>query len=489
MLSKRIVSRTLFSFAVLAFTTTTTLAQFSFGPANSYSTGQYPSFVTTSDFDNDGKRDLVTSNSDANTVSVLLGNGNGTFQSAIHTSVGNRPVWLGVGDFNVDGKPDVAVTHYFGNDVGVLLGNGNGTFQTPVYYSTGNFAYSVAVGDVDNDTKLDLVVVNYTCFQCASSFSVLLGNGNGTFQNAVNSATGGSGSQSHELGDLNGDGKLDLVVSSADDNSVNVRLGNGDGSFQPVVNYSTGPNPVVVTLGDFNGDALRDFAVTTYFDNQVSVRLGNGNGTFQGALSSNCGANPGQVIANDFDSDGKADLAVANITSDATSFLLGNGNGTFQLPNTYSVGPSPFSLHAADFNGDGKPDLAVANRNSNNISVLLNTTAPQYSVGLLYDDSKAHKRGSTIPIKIQVLQNNANVSRGLIVVNAVGLSIASHNAPGLEVDDSGNANPDHNFRFDPNLDGYIFNLKTTELSSNTTYKLYFTIGDSPLLYSVTFQVK
>jgi hypothetical protein len=464
-----------------------TNAQFALGPQMSYATGAYPFFVATGDFNSDNRKDIVVANSDSNTVSLLIGNGDGTFQTALSYSVGNRPIWLAVSDFNGDAKSDVAVTHYFGNDVGVLLGNGDGTFQSPVYYSTGSFAYSAAASDLNNDNKVDLVVVNYTCFLCNSTYSILLGNGNGTFQAALNYVTGGQGSQSHELADLNGDGKADLAVSSADSNNVNVSLGNGDGTFQSPTNYATALNPVAVTLAKLNGDDLFDLAVTTYFDNQVSVRIGNGDGTFQSSQGNNSGANPGQAASGDFDGDLIVDLAVVSITGNTVGVLLGNGNGTFQTPINFAVGSSPFSNAAADFNQDGKLDLAVANRSSNSISVFLNATPPRYTINLLYDSAKAHKLGSTIPIKFQVLNGGINISNEALTVHAAGISVAANNAPGQEASDSGNANPDSDFRYVSNE--YIFNLSTAGLSATTTYKIYFTIGDNPEIYNVQFQIK
>ena len=347
-----------------------------FAPAVNYPTGDYPFYVKTGDFNGDGKADIVTANQANNAVGVMLGNGDGTFQPSIASAVGNHLVWIDTGDFNADNKTDLAVTSWFGNNVGVMLGNGDGTFQAPVYYTTGSHAMSVDAGDVNNDGKADLTVINYTCYQCASSLSILLGNGNGSFQNAVNYATGGYGSQSHELGDLNGDGKPDVIVSSADNNGSTVLKGNGDGTFQAPVNYPTGQNPVVVTLGDFNSDNILDSAVTNYFNNNVSVRFGNGDATFQAANNYGTGTNPGQVVTGDFDNNGKLDLAAVNVNGRNVSLLYNNGNGTFQSAANYAIGGSPFSLAAADFNGDGRLDLAAANRDDDNVSVLINGTTP-----------------------------------------------------------------------------------------------------------------
>jgi hypothetical protein len=394
-----------------------------FTQAVNYPTGAYPFFVKTGDFNGDGKQDLVTANADENSISVLLGNGNGTFQTAINTSVGNRLVWIDIGDFNSDNKTDLALTNYFGNNVAVLLGNGDGTFQSPVYYPTGSRAYSVDVGDVNNDNKADLTVLNYNCYQCLSSFSVLLGNGNGTFQNAVNYPVDGYGSQSHELGDLNNDGKLDVVTSNADSNSLSVLMGNGNGTFQSPTNYSTGQNPVVVTLGDFNADNILDTAVTNYFNNNVSVRFGNGDGTFQAAINYVVGTNPGQVITGDFDNNGSLDLASVNVNGNSISLLYNNGNGTFQPTANYLIGASPFSLAAADFNGDGRLDISAANRNDNNVSVLLNScdnTAPTTNAAPSLNANSAGWNNTDINISLSANDNTAGTGVSEITYSASG---------------------------------------------------------------------
>ena len=277
---------------------------------------------------------------------------------------------MAVGDFNGDGKPDLAVTNA-NSSISVLLGNGDGTFQAAVNYGVGSGSSSVAVGDFNGDGKLDLAVANGN-----SSISVLLGNGDGTFQAAVNYGVG-SGSSSVAVGDFNGDGKLDLAVANWNGSTISVLLGNGDGTFQAAVNYSVGSNPRTVAVGDFNGDGKPDLAVANTSSNTVSVLLGNGDGTFQAVVNYGVGSGPSSVAVGDFNGDGKPDLAVADgnlFTVSVLSVLLGNGDGTFQAAVNYGVGSGPISVAVGDFNGDGKPDLAVANQGSNNVTILLNIT-------------------------------------------------------------------------------------------------------------------
>ncbi len=175
------------------------------------------------------------------------------------------------------------------------------------------------------------------------------------------------------VGDYNRDGKLDLAVAKGGSNGVSILLGNGDGTFQTAVNYSVN-NPQSVAVGDFNGDGKLDLAVAKGGSNGVSILLGNGDGTFQTAVNYSVN-NPQSVAVGDFNGDGKLDLAVSNSASNTVSILLGNGDGTFQAAEDYSVGSNPLSVAVGDFNGDGKLDLAAANSASNTVSILLNTTS------------------------------------------------------------------------------------------------------------------
>ncbi len=278
---------------------------------------------------------------------------------------GADPSAAAVGDFNGDGKLDLAVANYSSNDVSVLLGNGDGTFQSAVNYGAGAQPLSVAIGDFNGDGKLDFVVANSAWSGGPGSVSVFLGNGDGTFQPAVNSGAG-SNPYSVAVGDFNRDGKLDLVVA---DNAINggaagvgVLLGNGDGTFQPTVNYEVGSNPYSVAVGDFNRDGKLDMAVADSAANGgtsgVSVLLGSGDGTFQPAQIYDSGGSFALSVAvADFNRDGKLDLVVANGSS--VGMLLGNGDGTFRAAQViYDAGN--YALSVGDFNGDARLDLVVA---------------------------------------------------------------------------------------------------------------------------------
>jgi len=231
--------------------------------------------VALGDVNGDGKLDLVTANEGSNTVTVLLGNGDGTFASAAGSpvAVGSFPYSMTVGDMNGDGKLDVATVNSGSNNVTVLLGNGDGTFMpaagNPVVGANSVFA---ALGDLNGDGKLDLVTVNYG----ANSVTVLLGNGNGTFTAAAGSpVTVAFAPNSVAVGDVNGDGKLDLVVTNGDSNTLTVLLGNGDGTFTAASGspVPVGSGPHSVALGDIDGDGKLDLVVANSLSNNVTVLL------------------------------------------------------------------------------------------------------------------------------------------------------------------------------------------------------------------------
>jgi protocatechuate 3,4-dioxygenase beta subunit len=342
---------------------------------NNFQTGNGPRALAWADLNGDGKPDMVVANRSDNTVSVLLGKGDGTFQSQATYTVGTQPTSVAIGDFNGDGKLDLAVSNYSDNTVGILLGNGDGTFQLQKTYATGKGPSVVVIADLNGDGKMDLAVTNYN----DNTVDVLLGNGDGTFQAATASATGGQPS-CVAVGDLNGDGRPDLVTCDSVDNTISVLLGKGDGTFQPRVTYAVGYTPYSVAIADLNGDGKQDVTVVNstidYIifpapTNPISVFLGNGDGTLQGPKTYAVGNVPISITVADFNGDGKPDLAVANRYDNTVSVLLGNGDGSFQPQVTFPTGKEPTSVVAADFTGSGRPDLAIANLSDNTVSVLV----------------------------------------------------------------------------------------------------------------------
>ncbi len=343
------------------------LLSLNFAPPVQFVTGAGPSFVVTGDVNSDGRLDVITTNTGNDNVSVLLGNGNGTFspQSVFSTVI--RPTAVAVGDFRHNGKLDLVVA---GNNqfmAGIMLGNGNGSFQAVQNFSAGSGSYGVAVGDFNGDGKLDAAVTDYS----NNRLNVLLGQGDGTFQ-SQNSFAAGSNPGRIVVGDFNHDGKLDIAVQNVSSNNVSVLLGNGNGLFQAEQTFAIGTQPRALATADLNHDGNLDLVAANRGGNSASVLLGNGNGTFQGQQSFATGSAPTAVTLADFDGDGRLDIATSNYTSNNATVLLGNGNGTFKLPLAFAASSSPMGITANDLNRDGAPDLVVANFGANNVSVLLN---------------------------------------------------------------------------------------------------------------------
>jgi hypothetical protein len=341
---------------------------------HSFAAGNYPTFVAVGDFNGDGIPDLALVNqtydlSVPGTVSILLGNGDGTFQAAQNYGAGIRPASVAVGDFNGDGILDLAVANrgiypdFANSSVSILLGNGDGTFQTAQSYAIGYAPTSVAVADFNGDGIPDLALATHL------GATILLGNGGGTFQ-ALVSYPAGSDPSSVVVADFNGDGIADLAVANSTADTISIFFGKDEGTFQAAQSFAVGNTPMSVAAGNFNADGILDLAVANSGEATVSVLLGNGDGTFQPAQNYVVGSAPRSVAVADFNRDGIPDLAVANDHDGTVSILLGNGDGTFQAAQSYAAGDDPFFLAVGDFNGDGAPDLALADR-GDTVSVLL----------------------------------------------------------------------------------------------------------------------
>jgi hypothetical protein len=333
-------------------------------PFQAIPVGLGPQAIVAGDFTGDDRTDLAVANRSDNTVSVLLGNGDGTFQPQVTYAVGKKPIGIVAADLTGDDHLDLAVVNNGSNNVSVLLGNGDGTFQPEVTYAVGPDPDAIVAGDF-GDGRTDLAVAN----QGNDTVSVLQGNGHGGFQPHGNYLVG-NGPDAIVAGDF-GDGRTDLAVANAKSNTVSVLLGNGYGKFRTQVQYPVGSYPDAIVAGDFNGDGRTDLAVANGFDNTVSVLLGKGDGIFQPHGNYAVGSHPDAIVAGDFTGDGRTDLAVASHGNVSVSVLLGNGDGTFQPQVTYVVGNGPEAIVAGDFTGDGRTDLAVANFSDNTVSVLL----------------------------------------------------------------------------------------------------------------------
>jgi hypothetical protein len=413
--------------AVFEITTGATTLGFS---KRDVATGNNPTAVAEGDFNGDGKLDVAVTNGGDNTVSILLGAGDGTFQPAGTFATGLYPGAVAAGDFNKDGKLDLAVANIScpltgggcqSASVSILLGNGDGTFQAQTKVATGFTPNDIVVGDFNGDGALDFAVVDdaSTGSFTGGAVTVFLGNGDGTFKAGVDypaDAPTHGFPYSLVAADFNGDGKLDIAVSGGPSfDHVGILIGNGDGTFQTPVMYATGAVPYGIATGDCNGDGKLDLATANYGSgtNTVSVLLGNGDGTFQSHVDDATGVGPASLTLGDFNGDGKLDIAAANVKANTVSVLLGNGDGTFQVNQDFPTDVTPFGIVASDFDGDGKLDLGIATYGSNNLTVL--TQAPLVSLSASSLNFAAQTAGTASAAQTVTITNSGGVP--LIISN------------------------------------------------------------------------
>jgi len=359
--------------------------------------GLQPLSVAAGDFNEDGKADVVVANSgttvgssySAGDVSVLIGNGDGTFLPQVRFLAGSAPSWIVVAKLNADLHDDLIVANRDSGDISVFLGNGDGTFVAQPEMPTGSGPTLIIPADFNHDARADIAVVNAG----SGDVYVLLGNGDGSFTGG--SRVGGSSAAWASVADFNRDGNEDLTVLILGDpictplqgcyrgvSHISVFPGNGDGTFGlPAVFPGISPNAVAVAAGQFNADGLPDVVVGDLYGN-VTVLLGRGDGGF--ALHTSYSLSPvlSTITVGDFNGDGMDDLAIPNRDSIYLSVLLATGSGNFGSESRYFTFANPFSVILADLNGDDRKDMVVANSTVPGLRPGMITVSPSIGNGM-----------------------------------------------------------------------------------------------------------
>lgn len=347
---------------------------------NDITVGEAPESVLAADFNSDGTLDLVSLNFYSHNISLLIGNGDGSFQAPRDYALPNNalPAYGFVADYNGDSNPDLVTANWGpANNVSVLLGNGQGGFSSRNEFAVGRAPRAVVAGDFNGDGALDLATSNWLP---DNSVSVLFGDGSGRFGDRKDLPTGGQDTYFIGMGDFNRDNNLDLVAVNGISRDLTILLGDGQGNFGNFFRVVNSPTSVV--KGDFNRDGIMDLAVANVDSSDVWMLLGDGKGGFRVASRTNVGSRPVSLVAGYFNQDANLDLAVANFGSRSVSILLGDGAGGFTVRPEFVL-PSgasfPNSIVEGDFNNDGKLDVATANVATNNVSVLLGDGAGGFS--------------------------------------------------------------------------------------------------------------
>ncbi len=417
--------------------------------------GDYCGPAVAGDFNGDDKLDLAVADLSNGTVSLIMGNGDGTFQSTTLYVAGEfyfaSFASLVTGDFNGDGKLDLAVDRWFDPTLSVVLGRGDGTFQPPQVYQLryGTEAKALVAQDLNGDGKLDLAVADYE-----GAIDVLLGHGDGTFgvgpfhQPLVTAAS--VYIEALVAGDLNGDGKLDLAASSSDTVNIQILLGNGDGTFESAALNPVGFTGTAIQLGDFTGDGKPDLMYwggSARFgdDAFIWILAGNGDGTFQAPRSiphRGSALKVFSVLTGDFNGDGKVDLIETDDQPKSLGVLLGNGDGTFQVAGE-STDTFPSTAAAGDFNGDGMTDMALASLSLESITILLGNGQGGFRVGQSISLGPGFISGTPVVadyngdgrLDMAMIRDNADYrSRDLLVLLGNGdgtFQTTTHAVPGV----------------------------------------------------------
>ncbi len=348
-------------------------------PGSPHAIGGEPADVAVGDVDGDGHADLAVVDGEGGALVVLSGDGAGGFggprRIGLPPGLDPGPHFVVLGDLDGDGALDAAVTAHDSNDVVLMRGSGEGAFApfpaSPV--ASGNepppHNHGLVLADLDGDGDLDLLFGN----QDRGTVAVLRNYGRGGFAPAPGSPFPAVASPyPFAVGDLDGDGAPDLAVPDLGGSTVALLRGGGDGTFAPFPGspLETPPRPFSAALGDLNGDGHADLVVSHDDSPRASIHLGEGNGTFRRATDAETGPGAWKIAVADYDGDGNQDLAAGN-RDDTVRLLLGAGDGTFRPGPVLPAGDGTWTLTTADLDANGKPDLVSLGATDGTISVWL----------------------------------------------------------------------------------------------------------------------
>lgn len=402
-----------------------------------YDLGEGLNSLAIADFNGDKIPDIAVNAAQSNPV-ILLGKGGGLFTVPATTGgiSGTIPALsIFTGDFNGDGKPDLMFSHGIPNSsVSVLLGNGDGTFGSPVVpaiAATPTYGQAT-LGDFDMDGTTDIAVLDY------ASVDVLLGERDGTFQVLPNSLPGLLPSNGIAAGDFNNDGKPDLIFTQDSSDPLQTLIGNGNGTFTPGQQLPCQDFPQQIAVADLNGDGNQDIIVLEKFIDLAQIYLGNGNGTFQAPINLQLQREYGELAVADMNGDGKPDLVLSDGT--LLAIIPNLGSGQFGLEQHILAG-SIASFAVSDVNGDGLPDIVVANGATGNgnpattVTVLINQGVAHSIAGQISASPEPSTYGQPFTINLAITPQGTNppAPTGTVAISVDDVPVATIPVNGLDL--------------------------------------------------------